>query len=142
MLVGAIVAFAMGRCLIAESGEEAHLERGLEALAAGIGGETDRFAEAESEFARASGATIFDAYPLFLLELSHVLATHRADESDVAVRVVMQALARGDVHGAIAKLPTIPGDFPGRQHLERAVVELARRLGDGARRGLPASTTP
>ncbi|MCC6621752.1 MAG: hypothetical protein IT385_10890 [Deltaproteobacteria bacterium] len=127
MLVGVVVGIVVGRCRVSDSGTEAELERGLVAMAAAIGGERARFVEAEAHFAAASGGVIFDAYPLFLLELSRALREGRTHESDPRVAAVVERLAAGDTAGAVAGLPAIPEDFPGRHHLERAVIELARR---------------
>ena len=133
MLIGAVAGIIVGRCHLADADSAEHLDRGLTALAQGIGGRADRFVEAEAELAKASGATIYDGYPLFLLELSHILREGRAGEADPAVRPVIQALARGDVDDALRRLPSVPRDFAGRQHLERVVIELARRASEPGR---------
>lgn len=129
-LVAVAVGLVVARCRVAEGGADAALERGLVAMAAAIRGDATRFVEAEEQLAAASGGSIFDAYPLFLLELCRALREGRALESDRRVRAVVERLAHGDMVGAIAKLPEIPEDFPGRRHLERAVIELARRMPD------------
>jgi len=130
VLVAVAVGLLLGRCRVSQGSEEAELERGLGALASALSGDHARFAEAEDAFARASGGSIFDAYPLFMLELSRGLREGRAPESDPAVRAIVVRLGTGDVRGALALLPTIPEAFPGRRHLERAVIELARRTPD------------
>ena len=127
VLVAAVVAFVLGRCRLNEASKESALERGLVALATAVRGDPGRFVEAERELAAASGGSIFDAYPLFLLELSRAIREGRAGEAAPEVRPVVLAIARGDLEGALAALPTIPEAFPGRQHLERLVVELLRR---------------
>ncbi|MFO0747016.1 MAG: hypothetical protein U1F43_15340 [Myxococcota bacterium] len=111
-------------------GKDAALGAGMDALARALKGDRAAFATAEEAFARASGNGVFEPYPIFMLELTRAFAEGRAGDADPQVRPILLALARGDAAGAVAQLPSIPEDFVGRAHLERAVVELARRIPD------------
>lgn len=130
VVLGVAVALVVGRCALADASRDGRLEGGHDALARALRGDRAAFAEAERAFGDAAGGVVFDGYPLFAAELAKAFEEGRADRADPAVRPIVQALARGDFAGAVSQLPSIPGDFVGRAHLERLVLALARRKAD------------
>jgi hypothetical protein len=116
-LGGAVLLLALGGLILARyaqtrSGDEAALSEGAAHLRAAIDGDPTRWAPAEDAFSRAAHGSIFDAYPIFALEMVRRIKSGSWGQIEAALLPSAEALAAGDLtraREALALAPTALG---------------------------------
>jgi hypothetical protein len=119
-------AFVIARCDQSQSRTETRLEAGLTALAQALKGAHARFDDAEVALAEAASNVIFDAYPLFCLEMTRILRgsgdTHPAPE----LAPIVGALRAGELAEALNLAASRPANDREGDLLVRLCSDLVR----------------
>ncbi len=101
--VGLAVVLLLGAGIVAVRGLEIEVSSkvetraGAQALKAAVAGDRAQFLVAERHFLKAARAMVFDAYPMFCLELTRSLAAGRLAVARRDLEPAATALAEGDL---------------------------------------------
>jgi len=120
-----IAGLGVARCAQARHGEAADLAAGAAHLRSALAGDATQWEPAEAAFSRAAHGAIFNAYPVFALEMTRRIRTGDWGAIEPALRPAAQALAAGDFGGARRALDAAPGaaGYPWLSTLLRALEE-------------------
>ena len=113
VLGGLILALVLGGLVVARfeqarRGDDVALAHGAAYLKAAIGGDGGAWDAAADAFSRAAHGSMFDAYPIFALEMVRRIRTGAWGEIEPALLPSALALAVGDYAGARAALEFAP----------------------------------
>jgi len=107
-----------------EQATEASTQAGAKALRAAIEGDRAQFAVAEQHFREGVRGMVFDAYPMFCLELTRAVAAGEPPTVRADLAPATQALTSGDLAGAQRALREVK-DGIGKRWLTRLVQEMS-----------------
>ncbi len=124
IVIALAVAFLMSRLNLHERTTSTHLEDGLTALRSALDGDTSSYDRAERAFSGAAGNVVFDAFPLFALEMTRLLRAETP--APPATAPVLEALRARRFEDALVLASNLPSELSGRDHLLRLVSELHR----------------
>ncbi len=125
IVIALAAGFLISRLNLHERTTSTDLEDGLTALRYALDGETSSYDRAERAFSGAAGNVVFDAFPLFALEMTRLLRS--ASPLPAAVGPVVEALRARRFEDALVLASKLPPELSGRDHLLRLVSELHRR---------------